>query len=192
MIYRGTIDGVIIPSQHIMSVSTSDISLNFAGDKLISSKTTIELSNMGYNYDDRQGTGGLFEAIDWYNSIVIIYDDETDELLWEGRLKKVEIDDGKMTTRLTVNDFIQDLVDTVCVINMLNVTPAEAVWAILTDTSRLAIPESRLIKSGFEIGISQQQTTKINITYTSTNNKKCISVLEELCIDSQRYSPGNI
>jgi len=184
MIYRGTIDSVIIPPQHIMSVSTSDISLNFAGDKLISSKTTIELSNMGYNYDDRQGTGGLFEAIDWYNSIVIIYDDETDELLWEGRLKKVEIDDGKMTTRLTVNDFIQDLVDTVCVINMLNVTPAEAVWAILTDTSRLAIPESRLIKSGFEIGISQQQTTKINITYTSTNNKKCISVLEELCIDS--------
>ncbi|PKL17868.1 MAG: hypothetical protein CVV49_08810 [Spirochaetae bacterium HGW-Spirochaetae-5] len=187
MRYRAAIDGVTITSKHIMSVSTSEISLNFAGDKLISSKTTIELSNVDYSYDDRQGTGGLFEAIDWYNSIVIVYDDETDELLWEGRLKKVEIDDGKMVTRLTVNDFIQDLVDTVCVINLLNVTPAEAVWEILTDASRLAIPESRLIKSGFEIGISQQQGTKLNVIYTTQANEKCIAVLEKLCKGSASH-----
>jgi hypothetical protein len=146
MIYDVRIDGVAVPSKHVMSVSTSEISLNFAGDKLISSKTTIELSNHNYDYDDRQGTGGLFEAITWYNSIVTIYNNETDELLWEGRLKKVEIDDGKIVTKLTVNDYIQDLVDTVCVINALNVTVAEVIWQILTDAEYLNIPESRLIR----------------------------------------------
>lgn len=181
MIYLVKIDGVSIPLQHVMSVSTSEISLNFAGDKLISSKTTIDLSNHNYSYDDRQGTGGLFEAITWYNSIVTVYNNETSELIWEGRLKKVELDDGKLITRLTVNDYIQDLVDTVCVINALNVTVAEVIWQILTDADLLNIPESRLIKSGFEIGISQQQNSKINIAYTAQDNQKCIAVLEELC-----------
>jgi len=181
MIYLVKIDGVSLPPEHVMSVSTSEISLNFAGDKLISSKTTIELSNHGYSYDDRQGTGGLFTAITWYNAIVTVYNNETSELIWEGRLKKIETDDGKLTVKLTVNDYIQDLVDTVCVITELNTTVAEVIWKILTDAAYLAIPESRLIKSGFEIGISQQQNTKINITYTAQDNQKCIAVLEELC-----------
>jgi hypothetical protein len=181
MIYLVKIDGVSIPLQHVMSVSTSEISINFAGDKLISSKTTIDLSNHNYSYDDRQGTGGLFESITWYNSIVTVYNNETSELIWEGRLKKVELDDGKLITKLTVNDYIQDLVDTVCVINMLNVTVAEIIWQILTDADYLNIPETRLILSGFEIGISQQQNRKTNIAYTAQDNQKCIAVLEEIC-----------
>jgi hypothetical protein len=181
MIYLVKIDGVSVPLAHVKSVSTSEITLNFAGDKLISSKTTIELSNHNYSYDDRHGTGGLFEAIVWYNAIVTVYNNETSELIWEGRLKKIEIDDSKLITKLTVNDYIQDLVDTVCVINELNLTVAEVIWQILTDANYLAIPESRLIKSGFEIGISQQQNTKINITYTTQDAQKCIAVLEELC-----------
>jgi len=184
MIYKGTINGITIPSKLITSVSQSEISLNFAGSKLISSQATIELSNHDYVFDDRQGTGGLFEDEDWYNWIVIIYDDETDELICEGRLKKHELDDGKLVAIITVNDYIQELVDTVCVVNLLNVTVAEAIWSILTDPDYLAIPEARLIKSGFEIGISQQQNEKINITFTAQNNQKCIAVLEELCIDS--------
>lgn len=178
-----TINGITIPSKDVKpnGIKTTEATLEFAGSKLISSQTTIELNNNRFVYDDRQLTGGMFEDEDWYNWTVTVFDDETDEYIWEGRLKKHEIDDGKRIVKLTVNDYVQDMVDTTCVINMLNVTHSEAIWAILTDPDYLNIPESRLIKSGFEIAKSQQQSCKINITYTSSNNKTCISVIEELC-----------
>lgn len=181
MLYNVTIGTTAIPQKHVLEVKTSEFTIEFPGSKLISSVTEVELSNHDYNYDDRQGTDGFFETLSWYNLIVTIYDNENDELIWEGRLKKIQIDDGKMTVRLTVNDYIQELVDTVCICNLINVTVAEAIRTILVDPDYLNIPEDRLIASGFDIGISRQQNRKINITYTSTDNQKCISILEELC-----------
>lgn len=177
-----TINGTSIPSKDVKpnGVKTTEFSLEFAGSKLISSQTTIELNNSSFTYDDRQLTGGMFEGQSWYNWTVTVFDDETDEYIWEGRLKKHEIDDTKRVVILTVNDYVQEMVDAVCVINLLNVTVAEAVYAILTDSEYLQIPEERLIKSGFQIGQSQQQSCKINIAFTLSNGKKCISVIEEL------------
>lgn len=187
MIHDVYIDGVALTRKHVKSVSTSEISLTFAGSKLISGVTTVVLSNHGYTYDDRPGTGGLFEADDWYNATVTIYNVETGDLVWEGRLKKIEVKDSDMTVTLTVNDYIKDMVDTVCVISMTGTTVSEAIYAILTDESRLAIPESKLIQSGFEIAKGKQQTELIDIELTAQNNKNCISVLEELCKDSNSH-----
>jgi len=181
MLYTVTINGTEIPEKHVLEVKTSEYTIEFPGSKLISSTTEIELSNTDYTYDDRQGTDGFFEDTTWYNYVVTIYDNENDELIWEGRLKKIQIDDSKRVVKLTVSDYIQDLVDTVCIINLTNVTVAEAIRTILIDPDRLNIPEDKLIASGFDIGISRQQNRKIDITYTSTDNQQCISVLEELC-----------
>lgn len=184
MNYSVIIDGTSVTEKHVLSVSTSEISFDFAGDKLISSKTTIELSNTDYTYDDRPGTGGFFEDENWYNWIVRVYDTDEDVIIWEGRLKKIEIEDGKRIVKLTVNDYVQDMVDTVCVISMLDATPAEVIYAILTDTDYLAIPEDRIILGGFESGEAAQQGTKIDIDINQNDNQKCIAVIEELCKNS--------
>jgi len=180
MIYTVYIDTALLNSKYVKDVNTSKIEFEFAGKKLISSKTEIVLSNDRYIFDDRQNTGGFFVDYNWYNVTVQVYRPDN-ENIWEGRLKQIKKSDKDRTVTLVVADYVQDMVDTVCVISESGITAAEAMYDILTDPDYLNIPEDRLIISSFELAIATQQNRLIDIIISVQDNHKCIAVLEELC-----------
>lgn len=177
--YTLLINDIEIPENDILNISQSERQLKFAGENLISAKITIQLSNIYNAYDDRYETDGLFEDVDWYNWVVELYDDANDKRIWYGRLKKYIIDDSSKTTTIESNDYVQDMADTTCVISASNKTASEIIYQILTDN--LLIPEDHIVKGGFEEAKSLQANETLNITYTASDNTKCISVLSDLC-----------
>ncbi len=187
MRYSVTINNIVIPDAHVITISQSERTLKFAGSNLIASKSTIALSNIYYVYDDRQGTLGLFKDVDWYNWVVTIYDNELGRQVWYGRLKSYIIDDSKMQTTITSSDYVQDMVDTNCVIALSGKTASEIIYAILTDAALLNIPVEHIILGGFEEAKSLQTLAPMSIIYTAADNQKCVSVLEELCRVTESY-----
>jgi hypothetical protein len=174
------IDGYEIESKYILSVSNKELSFKFAGNRLISSKAKVELANGDYRFDDRQNTNGFFKDYDWYNAITVIYDKDLSEILWEGRIKKIDLSDKDKSITLEIHDYIQDMIDTNCVISRSGVTVSEAIYAILTDPDYLNIPSNRIIESDFFLASSIQSGQLIDINFEKENGQKCISVIEEL------------
>ena len=62
----------------------------------------------------------------------------------------------------------------------------EIIYYILTEN--LKIPESRIVKGGFEEAKLLQTNELLNISLSSSDNQKCISVLSDLCsVYSESY-----
>lgn len=182
------IDSFEVEKKYVDSVAVTETNLSFDGAKLISSKITIKLINDDYLFDDRQNTNGIFYDVDWYDSTVSIYNSDETVKIAEGRLKKLTIDDKSRLTTLIVNDYVQDMVDTNCVIVETGITVAEAIYTILTNPDYLNIQDERITYTSIERAITLQQDKLIDINIQLQDNLKCISVLEELC----RMSNGHI
>jgi len=179
--YRVYINDEELHEDDIFDIKKSSYDLDFAGDKLISNKTEITLANYHYKFDTRKGSKGYFENIDWFNNPVRVVDDRDGSVFFEGRLKNVKLFDRNLTVILYVSDYLQDMTDTVCVIDELDITPADAIYKILTNPDYLNIPEEKIIKGAFDFGAILQADRRVKIGFNVEDNVQCISVIEELC-----------
>lgn len=192
MRYTLTINSLNIPSVDILEIKLSEKTLKFMGQNLISAKIEIVLSNADYVYDDRKNTQGYFENQEWYNWTITVDDNILQRRVWFGRLKEISLSDDKLEVKLTSLDFVQDMADTVCVIDETSKTCSEIAYAIITEC--LEISEDYIVKSGFDEASAIQTNELLNAYYTSEDNIKCISVIEELCKISDMfiYSLNNL
>lgn len=188
-IYKSDNTPYLIPQSDILTYSKINQKLKFNGQTLIAAKTTITINNVDRSvYDDRY-SNSLFYAGDWYNWTIQQYDTELKTVIWNGRLKNIEVDDNAGSIVLETVNYVRELADTNCIISVTDKTPADIALDVLTDPVYLAIPETFINRWGFQqaSGIFTENSVLMRAEYTQDSNIKCISVLEEICRITQSY-----
>lgn len=187
-----TIDNNEIPTGDI---KTYPVMKNVAeyNNNLIAAEMDIVLDNTDGGYSDTN-TASQFYGVNWVDKEVTVYDDELDLYVWVGRIKNLTQDDRSRTVTVRTANYIRDLVDVSCVYTGSAVSPAEAIYDILTDV--VGVPDSYIQFGGFQdaINIQEANSATINITFTSDDNKTCMGVIQELMRMSQcvLYTMDNI
>lgn len=160
---------------------------------LIASEADIVLDNTDGTYSDTS-PASIFYATNWMDQEVSIYDDTQEIYTWAGRIKNLIVDDTSRTVVVRTANYVRELADTTCVYSRTAVTPAEAVYEILTDVIGMSI--AYINNSGFQNAINVQTggSATIDITFAAADNKNCLAVIQELCRMTQchLYTVNNI
>ena len=179
-----TIYNTEIDQQYIKRYPISKSSFKMNDQDIIAATMDIELDNTEENVFSDLYSSGLFFGTDWYNGDVTIYDDEQNIYTWVGRLKNIKESWNDNTIICQSTNYIRDLADTTCNYTSTgNVTPAEHIYNILTDSAMLDISDDYINYRGFSdaINIQDSYTAYVNMRFTKEKNKKCLAVVKELC-----------
>jgi hypothetical protein len=160
---------------------------------LIATECDIVLDNTDGTYSDTSATS-IFYATNWMDDEVTIYDDAQEIYTWVGRIKNIIVDDTNRTVVVRTANYVREMADVTCVYTASAITPAEAVYEILTDV--IGITDAYINYSGFQDGISVQTAASatVDITFTAEHNKSCMAVIQELLRMTQGhlYTVDNI
>jgi hypothetical protein len=187
-----TIDSNTIPDGDIKSYPVARNVAEF-NNNLIASEMDIVLDNTDGSYSDTNVLS-IFYGVNWVDKEVTVYDDKLELYTWKGRIKNLVQDDGNKTLTVKTANYVRDLVDITCVYSGSAITPAAAVYNILT--TLIGVPVSYIQYDGFQDAIARQTAGSgtIVITFTADDNKSCMSVIQELLRMSHcvLYSVNNI
>ena len=177
-----------IPLQDIKQFPRTDEKITIDGIDLVASKMDIVLDSTNSDkYDDRC-PGSLFYGVDWYNKPAEVYDG--DILIWKGRIKNIEYDEGKKEVKIETHNIIRDMADTTCVYTSTDdITWAEHIRNILQMPGYMAISNEDILESTFLNAISFQTARKMfgKVKYTKADNINVLPVVTEICKISQSH-----
>lgn len=173
-----TIDSNEIPAGDIRTYPVARNVAEF-NNNLIASEMDIVLDNTDGSYSDTNAVS-IFYGVAWVDKEVTVYDDELGIYTWKGRIKNLTQDDGSRTLTVRTANYVRDMVDVTCVYSASAITPAAAVYNILT--TLIGVTASYIQYDGFQdaIAIQTAGSATINITFTADDNKSCMSVIQEL------------
>lgn len=176
------IDNSLIPDNAILSLPNTEQSLGY-GDKLIASTSEVVLDNASGMYGDMSPTS-IFTGVSWFNLSYVLKDSEFDNIIFSGKIKNIVQNDSGRTVTVTAVNYMQDIFTKVCVYSATNITPADAMLAVL---QYAGIPTANINLVSFAGASSLQSTNNfiIDISYTEINKIKCSDILNELCRLSQ-------
>lgn len=190
-------DDVLIPNADIISISepaTEKLQFNF--QNLISATLSVDINNVDITKYDDEIVGSMFYG-SWYNANLKCIDDETNVTIWNGRIKNIRKNDAKATLTIESNNYIKEIVDTVCEVsmgNLSNATPSEIIYTLITGVC--GIPVSAININSFDTAKSIQIANSgyIIATYTKEANVNCGSVINEILriTSSYLYTVNNI
>ena len=192
------IDNVLIPDSDIVGISDlAAEKLQFNFTNLIASTISIDLKNIDQSKYDDEVAGSLLED-GFYNVNLKIIDTVTALTIWDGRIKNIRKDDNKGIITIESANYIKEIVDAVCVINLgggsVDVTPSEIIYTIITDVC--GIPETAINKTSFDIVKAVQIANQgyIITKYTADANINCSAVIGEILriTSSYLYTSNNI
>jgi len=185
------IDSYTIPQEDIASIPVTDSELSY-DDNVVVSTSSVSLNNCSDAYSDTNGVS-IFFGTTWLNKPYSIYDTDKKVFIFVGVVKNLEVNDGNRTVKVSAVNYIRELVGKNLVYSSASVTVAEAIYAIL---SYAGVPSQYINLSSFSQASGYHATNGlyVSISYASTDNKSCISVVSELCKISQcgLYSRDNI
>lgn len=180
-----------IDLEYIKSYPIKRQSFQFNGKEIIAATMKIILDGTDPDVFSPVETGSLFYGADWFNQPVTIYDNVQNTYLWNGRLKNIRDSWKNRTVVIETTNWVRDVADTVCVYSDTTgaTTPAEHVKNILIKDGLLGIDLTDLNLSGFTEAINIQTAAGVycNVNYTQDKNKKCLSVIKELCRIAQMH-----
>lgn len=185
-----------IEDKYIRSYPVSKQSFQFNDRDIIAATMDIVLDNTDPEVFSDLYTTGLFFGTDWYQQPVTVYDNEQQIYTWTGRLKNIKENWRNKTVTCQSTNYVRDMADTVCNhTSTSNTTPAEHIYDILIDTDMIGIPTAEINYDGFQnaINIQTDNTAYVDMRFTKEKNKKCLSVIKELCRMCQMniYTDGN-
>jgi len=189
-----SLNSQIIPLEDVKRYPKTNEKIQLSGATLISSKMDITIDNSNpQKYDDRY-EGSLFYGVDWYNAPAVITDG--DEVIWNGRIKNITLDERSRSLTITTTNFIKDMADTPCIISSDNdITWAELILIILQLNGYMELSSADLLLSSFTSAIAYQETVQAygKINFTRNDNKNVLPVLDEICRMTQChiYSQNN-
>jgi hypothetical protein len=165
-----------------------DNKIKFNFNDIIASTIQVVLDNISGTYND-DDSESIFYGEDWYNSILLIKDDDG-EVLWNGRVKNIKKSDKKKQITLESKNFIQDIIDTDCTIakgSSTDVTVSDMIYYLLTEI--VGIPATNIRLKGFldanDIHIANSVYVILN--FSDTESMSCGSVIKSLCRMTSSY-----
>lgn len=173
-----TIDGNEIPDSDIRLYPVAKNIAEFSTG-LMASEMDIVLDNTDSTYSD-VNPESIFYGVDWVNKEVTVFDTILNRYTWKGRIKNIIQNDGDRTVTVRTANYVRDLVDVTCVYSASGITPAEAIYEILTDL--IGVTDDYIRIGGFDDAIAIQTAAgaTISITFTADDNRSCMNVIQEL------------
>jgi len=172
-----------IPETDVIKVSENTQAIKFNFGNMIASTLTITLlNNVPATYDFEYSASLLSEG--WYNEPVVITDNETDSIVWRGRIKNVKKTDSGI--EIISKNFIKDLIDTdVCQSVGADkiTTPAEVILYILTQIVEIPSTTDYIDLASFETARTLQAGNSgyLRILYDLDNTADASSIIQEIC-----------
>lgn len=174
----------VIDNQYIKRFPVSKRSFQFNGREIIAATMKIILDNTDTSVFSPYVAGSLFFGADWNNQPVTIYDTELGIFIWKGRIKNVRESWKNNTVTVDTTNWVRDLADTNCTYTDTgSTTLSEHCLNILTDPDLLDLDDDSIAFNGFTHATNIQDAASVycSVNYTKGKNKKCLTVIKELC-----------
>src|SRR4030043_1157206 len=175
------INDILIPDSDIIRYPISTEHLEYDG-KIISDSYVFEIDNTDPSvYDDRY-EGSFFYGVTFIGDLVEIYDDEINKYIFAGKIKTITISESSSSIKIEAVSSLDDLSDVDCIYTTTGVTPAAAIYYILTNANNGNIDPALISYSGFQDSINVQTAASatIDISYDAEAGKSCQLVISEL------------
>lgn len=191
------VNDYLIPENDIISISdpaTEKLKFNF--QNLVSATISVDIDNIDIAKYDDEVQGSLLYG-DWFNSNLRLVDTDSELTIWNGRIKNIKKNDLKATLTIESNNYIKEIVDTICEVNLgtlSNSTPSEIIYGIITGVC--GIPVSAVNVNSFDNAKSLQVANQgyLIANYSKEANVNCGSVVNEILriTSSYLYTVDNI
>lgn len=178
------INNQLIENKYIKQFPVSSEKITYGDQSLIASQLELYLDNTDQSIFDDRVPGSLFYAVDFYDTLLEIYDTETEKYFWNGLIKKLVLEEANNQIKLTTVNYIKNLAQKNCVYtNASNKTPAQMIYEILTDADNGNVPTTAIVYKGFQNAINIQTAASVyaDLTFVESDNKDCLAVISELC-----------